>query len=159
MNGEISCTLYCLVFIPHVKQLPFSGICAFWSEGWLDSHLFLSSSRSVMCPWCVQNTTVKTLCCKVKTFFYSNSLSVASIPVNDIRVCFKEFWRRCLHKEFVRECEGSVEGKRSMPKLHCCNIRHGSKSEKSHRWLVEMSASQPLLRTLTSWTFIQQCRG
>lgn len=56
-----------------------------------------------------------------------------------------------MHKEFLRESEGSLQDETSMPKLHCCNISHG---EKSHRWLVEMSGTSftPLLETLTSYS-------
>lgn len=59
-----------------------------------------------------------------------------------------------MHKEFLRESEGSLQGETSMPKLHCCNISHGGESEKSHRWLVEMSGTSftPLLETLTSYS-------
>lgn len=56
-----------------------------------------------------------------------------------------------MRKEFQRESEGNLQGERSMPKLHCCNISHGGESEKSHRWLVEMSGTgfTPLLEALT----------
>lgn len=50
---------------------------------------------------------------------------LVSFPVNEIRACLKEFGRTCLRKEFLRESEGSLQGERSMPKLHCCNISHG----------------------------------
>ena len=48
-------------------------------------------------------------------------LPLVSFPVNEIRARFKEFGRTCLHKEFLRESEGSLQSERSMPKLHCCS--------------------------------------
>lgn len=66
---------------------------------------------------------------------------LVSFPVNKIRACLKEFGRTCLYKEFLRESEGNLQGERSMPKLHCCYISHGGKSERARRWLVEMSGT------------------
>lgn len=53
-----------------------------------------------------------------------------------------------MRKEFLRESEGTLEGERSVPKLHCCNISHGGESEKSHRCLVEMSGMSLTLDTI-----------
>lgn len=66
-------------------------------------------------------------------------LLLVSFPANEIRAWLKEFGRTFLRKEFLRESEGSLQGRRSVPKLHCCSISHRGESEKSHRWLVEMS--------------------
>lgn len=68
-------------------------------------------------------------------------LLLCLFPVNEISACLKEFGRTCLYKEILRECEGSLRGERSMPKLHCCNVSHGRESEESHRCLVEMSGT------------------
>lgn len=59
-----------------------------------------------------------------------------------------------MRKEFLRESEGTLQGERSVPKLHCCNTSHGGESEKSHRWLVEMSGTSltPALEALTQGT-------
>lgn len=77
-------------------------------------------------------------------------LLLVSFPANVIRARLKEFGRTCLRKEFLRESEGSLQGRRSVPKLHCCSISHRGESEKSHRWLVEMSGTvfTPLLGVL-----------
>lgn len=68
-------------------------------------------------------------------------LLLVSFPANEIRARLKEFGRTCLRKEFLRESEGSLQGRRSVPKLHCCSISHRGEPEKSHRWLVEMSGT------------------
>lgn len=90
--------------------------------------------------------------CSLRVF-----LPLVSFPVNEIRARLKEFGRTCLHKEFLKESEGRLQGEPSVPKLHCCNISHGGgESEKSRRWLVEMSGTSftPLLETLTSYSVL-----
>lgn len=77
-------------------------------------------------------------------------LLLVSFPANEIKAWLKEFGRMCLRKEFLRESEGSLQGRHSVPKLHCCSISHRGDPEKSHRWLVEMSGTvfTPLLGVL-----------
>lgn len=96
--------------------------------------------QSTSCPKDVKQTTIKTLFLYVSLPVFLRLLSFCFL-VNEIRSCLKEFGRTSLHKEFLRESEGGLQSEWSVPKLHCCNISHGEDSEKSHRWLVEMSGT------------------